>query len=138
MVHVLSSPLAMDEERKDRPQGPTLYIDENERVNIIRRMAEMVPPKKKADLARDCDVTPSAITLLLKRPIPKGKTRGCKFLGALQDSLGLANTTKKRPVVIDKAASRRAERILHALAAVEDDEALENWLKNGEILATKR
>jgi hypothetical protein len=128
---VLSSILEMAE-RKRRPVGETQYIDESDRLRIRAIMLDK--GIKQADIHRECDVTASAVTLLLKDPIPKGKTRGCRFLPCLQKMLGIVITSKVPPVVEDKEATRRALRILNKLT---EDER-ENWLGNGELLAAKR
>lgn len=131
---VLSSIVEMSQ-RKRRPEGETLYIDETDRQRIVAAMVNSKPPWTKAALARECKVTPSAMTLLLKKPIPRRETRGCKFIPELQRALGIAITTKTPAIVGDKEAAKRALRIVRELA---DPAALENWLTSGEYIAGKR
>lgn len=119
-------------DRKARPDGPTLYIDDIER----RRIIELTKGRgARAALAVACDVRPSAITLLLRPFKPGEKRRGCRFLPKLQAHLHLANSSKTRPAVISADAMKRAETILKAFG--DDRAALENWLGNGEFLTKK-
>lgn len=119
--------------RKTRPDGETQYIDENDRLAIIDRMRAMIPEKTKAELARDCKVTAAAITLLISKPIAKGKTRGCKFMPALQKALGIV-ITDRTPAVVDRAAHRSAMKILSKLAP----EDIETWLRVGESMSKSK
>lgn len=130
-VPVISSDVMAD--RKPRPKGPVAHIDESERVKILARMKEK--SISNAGLARACDVTPSAITLLLKTPIPKGQVRGCKFLAKLQAALDLA-VTARRPAAVPSDKQRRVDLVLRALG--DDLEALEHWLASGEVLANRQ
>lgn len=124
------------DERKKRPQGENLYIDEQERISLLERMTAIKALKKQEQIAEECGVTSSAITLLLKRPIPKGKTRGCKFLGKLQRALGLEDTTtKRRAMVVLKETQRRVEHILREIG--DDNEGLQHWLSTGELIAKR-
>lgn len=131
---MLESVIDMVRDRKSRPRGATWNIDETARLDIIARMEAMQPPKSRTDLATDCGVTPPAITQLLKEPIPKGKTRGCKFLDRLERSLGMVSTTRPPAMITDRELWRRLQRIAHDLSG----EELENWVRNGEMLAGKR
>lgn len=119
-------------DRKLRPREDTIYIDEQDRLAILARLDEK--GMTKADLARDCGVSASAITLLLSKPIAKGKTRGCRFASKLQASLGFA-LTNKSPAVLPKESVRRANQIIDKLQ--HDPEGLENWLRQGEWGARK-
>jgi hypothetical protein len=119
--------------RKRRPEGPVDHIDESDRQAILTRMDEK--GITQARIAIECDVTPSAVSLLLKHPIPKGKVRGCKWLAKLQTTLGLA-VTARRPAVVPSERLRRAEIILRALG--DDKEAIDHWLETGEILANRK
>lgn len=134
MDFVFSSSLDMARERKSRPSGPTENIDEDARLDILARMRMHKPPMSKAELARACNVTPSAITLLLSTPIPKGETRGCRFWRQLAKTLGLLDTPSKVLVTPKDEALRRAHRVLSELSEAQ----LENWLVTGELLAGKR
>lgn len=119
-------------DRKRRPDAPVDHINEAERVAIVSRMKER--GVSKAYLARECDVTPSAITLLLSKPIPKNTVRGCRFLAKLQTALGLA-VTARRPAVVPSDKQRRTELILRALD--DDPEGAEHWISMGEVLANR-
>src|SRR3569833_1452454 len=127
---VLSSALDMAAERKPRIQGATWNIDEDARLAIIERMDSK--GISRADLARACNVTASAITLLLAKPIPRGGTRGCKFLARIEKTLGTVPTPKS-PVIVEKSDhARRALKLLDALQ--NDAEALELWIRTGEMM----
>jgi hypothetical protein len=133
MVLVVPFALEMAQERKQRPDGPTQNIDEEARLAIIAAMGEQDPPMTKAALARACRVTGGAITLLLSKPIPKGQTRGCKFLPELQKALSMTSSASAVVVTDNKAAMRRIWRIVRDL----DDATLEHWIQTGEMLAGK-
>lgn len=127
----------MASERKTRPKGRIENIDETARLDIIARMSTHKPPLTNADLARACNVTPAAISLLLSRPIPARKTRGCKFWPALSKAIGISSRSWSSVAVVDNdEALRRAERVLKELDG--DADALENWLRGGELLVKKR
>jgi len=130
---VLSSIVEMVQ-RKQRPDGETLYIDESDRQQILELMRSTKPRMTQARLADECGVTASAISLLLKHPIPRGETRGCKFLPKLQGALGLIKTTKIAAVIPNRDARPRVLRVMKVL----DRDEFENWIRNGELLAGKR
>ena len=119
-------------DRKPRPNEDTIYIVEQDRLAILARMDEKVI--KKSALAVECDVSGSAITLLLSKPIAKGKTRGCRFATKLQRALGFA-LTNKSPAVLPRESVRRAQQVIDRLK--NDPEGLENWLRQGEWNARK-
>lgn len=121
-------------ERKQRPGENTVYIDETDRKAILARMEER--SIKNTDLATACVVSKSAITLLLKGPIPKNKTRGCRFGAKLQAALGLTLAPKRPASAVPVELQRRADRVMKALR--DDRAALEHWLRNGEWEADKK
>lgn len=122
----------MARDRKPRPDGPIDYIDEAGRQAILARM--IATGKKKAHIAKECDVTASAVTLLLKTPIPKNKPRGIRWAAALEKCLGMTGIAKKpsAPNAKDEA-TRRAMRVLANLR--DDEQRLENWLAGGELMS---
>ena len=121
-------------ERKDRPVGPVDYIDEPDRLALVaRRDAKKIT---NTELAHECGVTSSAMTLLLGRPIPHGKTRGCRFLARLQSALGLAVTARRRPNVTEPAYWRRIEAIVRGYE--DDPEMREKWLELGEMTTNRK
>jgi hypothetical protein len=119
-------------ERKQRPKEDTVYIDEQDRLSIITRMKDK--GIKNAALALACGVTPSAITLLLKNPIPKGGTRACRFMSKLQKALALS-ATAKRPTTTPIETQRRIDAVTKMLQ--DDPDLFENWIHTGELYAKR-
>ena len=135
MEIVFPSFFDMARDRKARPLEDVEHIDEDARIDILKRMRDHQPPISKADLARSCVVTPSAVTLLLSTPIPSGKTRGCRWWSKLAKAVGISKTSFSTVAVIgNDEILRRAQRILRELAG-KGEEQVENWLRTGELIA---
>jgi hypothetical protein len=119
--------------RKQRPREETAYLTEPDRLVIVARRRE----KKisQAELARLCDATPAAMSLLLSTPIPAGKTRGCRFLAKLQSALDLAPTAR-RPAILPADEQRRIDRVVATLR-FGDPEQYDAWLRLGELQADR-
>lgn len=83
----------------------------------------------RADLARECKVTPAAITILFR----KG-TKQSRLVPQIHKALGMVNNTEPAAAIERDDAFRRLQRVWKELT----DAQREHLVRTGEFLVDKR
>lgn len=121
-------------ERQKRPAGPMWTVDDEWKKDVLKRMADK--GISRADLAREIDVDPAALTNLFK-PWTKKTKQQSRLVPKIHKVLGMEPPVQDKDGIVAIAsdeAFRRLKKIWKNLS----DEQREHLIKTGQLLSSAK